>query len=188
MEDNFVKLTNTVYTALEFFPESEPLKSKAKERALSIMEILSLGEADEKANAKLAEDIELLLNYLKLAQLQGWISNMNYLIIRNEYEKIKPVAKAEVPAPVEKPLMRAFIAPPPLQFKKPDIEFYLSARQQKILDFLRKNEQAQVGDLQAVLTDVTKRTIRRDLDNLLKMGRIVRAGEWNRVVYKISRG
>jgi DeoR/GlpR family transcriptional regulator of sugar metabolism len=40
-------------------------------------------------------------------------------------------------------------------------------------------------DLQKVLPNITKRTIRRDLDELLETGKIIRMGEFNRVFYKI---
>jgi len=42
MENKFLKLTNTVYKVLEFFPESDPLKNRAKDKALAIMEHLIL--------------------------------------------------------------------------------------------------------------------------------------------------
>jgi DeoR/GlpR family transcriptional regulator of sugar metabolism len=61
----------------------------------------------------------------------------------------------------------------------------LTARQQKIIEFLKQKEKAQVADLQQVLPDVTKRTIRRDLDELLVSGIIVRMGEFNQVFYQI---
>ena len=43
-------------------------------------------------------------------------------------------------------------------------------------------------DLQTILPDITKRTIRRDLDELLESGKITRLGDFNQVFYKISLG
>ena len=63
---------------------------------------------------------------------------------------------------------------------------FVSNRQKKILEFLGKNEKAQVMDLQTILPDITKRTIRRDLDELLEAGKIARFGDFNQVFYKIS--
>ena len=59
-------------------------------------------------------------------------------------------------------------------------------RQKKILDFLTKNQKAQVMDLQTILPDITKRTIRRDLDELLESGKVVREGDFNQVFYQIK--
>ena len=42
MEDRFLKLTNTVYKVLEFFPEADPLKNRAKE-----LRIFSLWECNQ---------------------------------------------------------------------------------------------------------------------------------------------
>lgn len=157
MKDEIAKLTNTVYNLLEYFPESDLLKNKAKEKALAIIENLS------------TKDIDILLGYLKIAQSQGWISEISFLIVNNEYEKIKK----EIGAPV--------IIPEIPQEKN----FELSARQEKIISFLQQNQKAQVADLMAVLPNITKRTIRRDLDELLKMGKIAREGEFNQILYKI---
>ncbi|TSC95174.1 MAG: hypothetical protein CEN87_186 [Parcubacteria group bacterium Licking1014_1] len=160
---NGVKITSAVYKLLEFFPESEPLKNRAKEKALSIM------ENKDKASNQILKDIDLLLSYLKIGQNQGWLSPINYFIISNEYEKIKkeinPVGNKSLEAVDEQSI---------------------SERQEKILEFLKENEKAQVMDLKSVLTNVTKRTIRRDLDELLKIGKITRMGEWNQVFYKLG--
>lgn len=193
MEEKFLKLTNAVYGILAYFPEVDPLKNRAKDKALAIMDNLSLifgtsGWASlqkEKVQSQLLDDIDMLLNYLKLAKLQGWLSAINYLIISNEYKKIKKeialspeFAKRMAPAP---------IFPEPVLNGAPLVAASnLSERQKKILKFLEDNKEAQVMDLQATLPKVTKRTIRRDLDELLKIGRIVRLGEFNKIFYKIG--
>jgi len=203
MEEKFLKLTNAVYGILAYFPEADPLKSRAKDKALVIMDNLSLvfgtsgwvslktclPAGREKVQSQLLDDIDMLLNYLKLGKLQGWLSPINYLIISNEYEKIrkkialspdfiKRIAKIEVPIALQE---HAQIAP-----EKPPESFapIFSDRQKKILDFLQEHKKAQVMDLQTILPNITKRTIRRDLDELLKMGRIIRLGEFNQVFYR----
>ena len=215
MEEKFIKLTNAVYKVSEFFPEADPLKIRVKNKALVIMENLSLifgteGWASmQKESAKywLSEDIGLLLSYLKIAQKQGWLSPINYLIISNEYENIKKevgyVKEMTQRLPnMDKPVVLPQNAQQPVLLDKEAIEkvneaikqtqiqkpkvLNLSDRQTKILKFLEERQKAQVSDLQTVLLDVTKRTIRRDLDELLKMGKIARVGEWNQVVYEIK--
>jgi DeoR/GlpR family transcriptional regulator of sugar metabolism len=51
---------------------------------------------------------------------------------------------------------------------------------------LKEREKAQVMDLQEILPYVTKRTIRRDLDELLNTGQVLRMGEFNKVFYKVN--
>lgn len=208
MEEKFIKLTNAVYKVLEFFPEADPLKARAKDKALVIMDNLSLvfgtqGWASmQKESAKhwLSEDIDLLLSYLKIGQKQGWLSPINYIIISNEYEKLKKEIRPASGYPAKEMTQKlpnmdtpvishqpAQTPPEPVLLANGErFSVNLSDRQKKILKFLEEKEKAQVMDLQTVLPDITKRTIRRDLDELLKMGKIIRIGEWSQVVYKIA--
>ncbi|MFH1968592.1 MAG: DeoR family transcriptional regulator [bacterium] len=210
---NGVRLTNAAYALLEFFPESDPLKNRAKDKVLAIMENLILvsetglrlaegspeggdwlsfkdyfSEDREKAKIQLVRDIDILLGYLEVGKSQKWLSGINFLIIYSQYEKIKEKIDLK-PGLIQKLIVTgeeksikpvaedgADIAEKPSE---------LTARQGKILQFLSNNEKAQVMDLQTVLPNVTKRTIRRDLDELLRMGKIERMGEFNQVVYKI---
>jgi hypothetical protein len=198
MENKFLKLTNTVYKVLEFFPESDPLKNRAKDRALAIMERLVLvnetsGWASfqkEKIKAQLSEDIDVLLGYLWMGKTQGWLNSVNCLIIANEYEKIKEdirpiieltsIAANPVLNNMTKTIKKATLVP------KDTGNLELSERQRKIIDFLKEKGQGQVMDLQTVLSDVTKRTIRRDIDELINGGKIIRLGDFNKVFYKIA--
>jgi len=208
MNKNFLKLTNSAYKLLEFFPESDPLKNKAKERVLAIMSAFggspvggeNLMEAAPQSGASLARleearrDIDILLGYFEVGRAQGWLSGINCLIVSNEYEKIKK----------EIELMPEIIRKPPeteaLKFSENFKEHFdkpaaisdsqdlgkVTERQEAILNFLRKNEKAQVMDFKKVLPNVTKRTIRRDLNELLKEGKIIRLGEFNQVFYRLA--
>lgn len=161
MNDKILNLTNTVYKVLEFFPESDPLKNRAKDKALAIIKNPN------------PEDIDMLLGYLWIGKSQGWLNSTNYLIIASEYEKLR-VAPSKSIIPV-------------LNNTEPKTPiFSVSDRQKQILEFLGKNEKAQVMDLQTVLPDITKRTIRRDLEELLEAGKIVRMGDFNQIFYKIT--
>ncbi len=198
MDQELVKLTSSAYKLLDFFPESDPLKNRAKEKVLEIMSALggsSLGGENsgdwmavgkffsterEKKKIQVIEDIEILLGYLEIGKLQGWLSGINCLIVSEQYKKIKdriylrPELVKEATAEIKWPEKS-------VETEEKDI----SSRQRKILEFLEKNEKAQVMDLQIVLPKVTKRTIRRDLDELLKMSKIQRMGEFNKVFYKL---
>ncbi len=197
MKDTTVKLTSAVYNLLEFFPESDPLKNKVKEKVLAIMENLSLVFADEgwvslkdyfsgnreKVKLQTLEDIGILLNCLKLAKMQGWINGVSFLIVFNEYEQVRKEIGAPIIAPVLEKVKKPCEPRPHTVLIE---DFKLTARQGKILEFLKHNQKAQVMDLMNVLPEVTKRTIRRDLDELLKMGKVAREGEFNQVLYRIA--
>jgi DNA-binding transcriptional ArsR family regulator len=227
--DNLLKLTNVVYRLLEFFPEADPLKNRTKDKALSIMENLTLvnetsGWASfqkEKVKVQLLQDIDMLLGYFWIAKSQDWLNSVNYLIISDKYEKIKkeiePIIEPSIGVTHKLPdldntsvLEKIIDAEPkklpesvlnnrnvgvferdaPHSFsittQQAQSSYKITARQRKILEFLKENEKAQVMDLQTVLSEVTKRTIRRDLDELLEAKKISRFGEFNQVFYKIK--
>src|SRR5579863_4270268 len=87
MEENFVKVTNIVYRILDFLPDNDPLKNRAKEKALAILENLTLQK--DGVLATVLDDIRVLENYLEIGKYQGWISSVNFLIITKNYGDIK---------------------------------------------------------------------------------------------------
>ena len=209
MNEKYFQITNAVYKAIEFFPE-DPLKGKTKEKALEIMEglVWVFGNpgpiASQKAQLtyQVLENIEVLKTYLRLAKSQGWLDKLNFLILAKEYDRIKDdLQPASPPKFSEGKFRRASrimqrAANDPSSFAKeervetPDkpIKVFsdqISERQQKIIEVLKQQEKAQVADFKRVFPDISKRTLRRDLDDLLKRGMIVRTGEWNQIVYKI---
>ena len=169
----------------------------------------------EKASAELLDDIEVLENYLALARRQGWIDAVNFLIIAKEYRVIKSGVKPPqglirqslemsyslAPGDIKKitasPSLNKLESPgketSPSQLalasqdliKQEALSRKALARQEKILEILGGGEKAQVADFIKQLPDITKRTVRRDLDDLLKKGKIIRVGEWNQVFYQL---
>lgn len=181
MENNVVKITNAVYKVLDFLPDSDPLKNKAKEKALAILENMTLIEKaqdllllpKENIAFQLSCDIEILEQYLAIGKSQGWIDTVNFLIITKEYGNIKSkIARRPTSDTSDVP-----------DVGRPEIPGKTSTRQEKILRVLAAKEKAQVSDFIKELPNITKRTVRRDLDDLLKKGKITRVGEWNQVFY-----
>lgn len=209
MDETFVKVTNVAYRIIEFFPEGDPLKNRAKDRVLSVMETAThllgtdgwMSLQREKAKTELVEDIDILLGYFWIAKAQGWLSPTNYLILHQAYADLKrsigPVKEFTRKIPFNVPQVTpeaqetSVLEPPrkpesPEPVEKPVIATNLPPRQQKILEYLASHSQAQVMDLEKLLGGVTKRTIRRDLDELLEAKKIVRKGEFNQVSYALS--
>ena len=200
MNEKFLKLTNTAYSILDFLPEHDPLKNKAKEKLLAILENLSIvfstdgwvSFQKDKAISQIINDIDLFLNYIEISKQQKWIDNINYLIIVKEYNNLKN----DLPKPKifnQELIINSYTQDKPQESQKEKIidkkdqiakSYELTTRQKKILDMLNSSEKAQVADILKVLPDVTKRTIRRDLDGLLESGKVVRVGQWNQVFYK----
>ncbi|XOB41498.1 MAG: DeoR family transcriptional regulator [Candidatus Nealsonbacteria bacterium] len=62
----------------------------------------------------------------------------------------------------------------------------LNERQKKILGILKEREKAQVWEIKKIFPEVTKRTLRRDFEQLLKQGFIERIGEKNDTFYQVK--
>ena len=205
MDEKFLKLTNTVYKTLEFFPEADPLKTRAKDKALAIMEHLFLINqtqhppagrqgwatladtfSEGKLKALILEDIDILLGYLWIGKTQGWLNSVNCMIINSEYEKIRKELAPRIESTQKLPGLENMAIETAEQAPALENIREISERQQKIIEFLQKNEKAQVMDLQTVLPDITKRTIRRDIDELLEAGKIERQGDFNQVFYRLK--
>lgn len=204
----YTEITNAVYKLLEFFPEDEPLKNKTKEKALEIMENLVLVSLPDnphpnavqkgKAAIQALKDVEIIKGYLSLGRVRGWINDLNLMILFKEYDKIKEEIRPAAEF-VQRGTLREETE---LGFRKTghktsvdnnvdnqgqiiSFDGALTGRQDKILEILNNQEKAQVADFKKFLPDISKRTLRRDLDNLLKKGKIVRSGEWNQVFYQL---
>lgn len=168
MQEDFAKIISATYKLLDFFPEGDPLKNKAKERVLVIVE-----------KGVSVEDVQVLEDYLELAKNMGFVDNMNFLIIKKEWDAIKN-------AIFVKPLRPKHIAPKVALPKQVALQENYSSRQGKILSMLELKEKVQVQDIIKEMPKVTKRTIRRDMDDLLKKGKIKRIGQFNQVFYQLA--
>jgi DNA-binding HxlR family transcriptional regulator len=130
------------------------------------------------------KDLEILDSFFEIAKAQNWVSPSEILEIQEEYsrimeefkrvswsEKIEPVVPEEVKADME-------ITSSPF--------VTTNERQKKILEILKERGQAQVGEIKEVFPDISKRTIRRDFRQMLKMGLIKRIGEKNKTFYTLT--
>ena len=219
------KLTGMVYRILDFLPDNDPLKNRAKEKALSILEALPFvmqGGQAENLQPILAviDNLRVMEDYLKIIKMQGWVDGVNFLILTSEYEKIKNLVEAAKRSIMDsrgyqkgrimaigkevlgEDRLRTAVAKEDAsvrlaafrddaekivrnrQEKMEGLKDY-SKRQTKILEILSVKQKAQVADIIKELPNVTKRTIRRDLNDLLKKGSVVRVGQWNQVFYKV---
>ncbi len=63
----------------------------------------------------------------------------------------------------------------------------LNERQSKILEALKTKETLQVWEVKKMFPDISKRTLRRDFEKLLKMGYVQREGERSNTFYKLKK-
>jgi|SRR3989344_9248025 len=161
-KNQLIELTNNLYQLTLLFPKKEPLRYKMREIAADILV------------RQKEQDLDILDSFFEVAKSQNWVSSAAILNVQEEYSKFRGELKAmevserQVSLPIESLLVSQ------------------TDRQEKIMEFLRERSQAQVWELKQVFPDVSKRTLRRDFENLLKQGLVERIGEKNDTSYRPS--
>jgi len=175
----YLQLTQNLYRLTLLFPKKEPLRYKMRELADDI-----LAKFAEAGPPQAQEELEVLDSYFEVAKAQNWVNSSEILAIQEEYanlreelKKVEPERKQEEAK--ENPFVEAQLQPSSSQS--------MSERQEKILDFLRENGRVQVWQVKQILPEVTKRTLRRDFENMLNQGIVERIGERNNTYYTRAR-
>lgn len=185
---DIIELTNKVYKLTLLFPKKEPLRYKIREVSNRILEnsvnLENLNQPRQGGDNFLIfetkKNLEIISSYFEVTKWQNWVSYFDILEIKEKYDKIKSDL-LELKS-VEKPKAEQIL----VQIKKPAFDKGLDKRKEKILDILREKEKIQVWELNKILPDVSKRTLRRDFEQLLKQGLVQRIGERNNTFYKLS--
>ncbi|MCP6726811.1 MAG: DeoR family transcriptional regulator [Patescibacteria group bacterium] len=201
----FIKLTFAVIKVLDVSRGDKELKRQIQESAESILaDVLVIGEESPitsqqkyKVALRVQEHIDALMHRLGQAKKQGVISRGSFTVLEREYMRIQAwIAGVLLVLPKEqkkekeiKPQSQVLVVKnqsPVSLVKKPEQHSKVSDRQKRILEILKNKDKAQVWELQKIFPQVTKRTLRRDLDDLLQQNLVVRTGEWNSVSYQIT--
>jgi hypothetical protein len=190
MDKNFlIQLTNNLYHLTLLFPKKEPLRYKIRELAGDILVNLISSPTDrdpvsidlgETGPPQVQGELEVLDSFFEVAKAQNWVKASEILEIQKEYDTLKKELK-EFPA---KPVSEA----QPRKIEKRITPITIFERQEKILEILKEKRKAQVGEFKEIFPEVTKRTLRRDFENLLNQGKIERIGERNGTFYQIKTG
>ncbi len=167
-KDNLIELTNKVYKLTLLFPKKEPLRYKIREVADDIL-------AYNSSSKKLQENLGILKKYFEVAKWQNWVSYFDILEIEKKYDKIE----SDLLKTVEKPALL-------VKRDQPVFIKDLDNRKEKILEILKEKERIQVWEVNEILSDVSKRTLRRDFEQLLKQGLVERIGERNNTFYQLK--
>lgn len=166
-----IELTNKLYKLTLLFPKKEPLRYKMRETADRILESFIIEKVSHK-------DLEVIDAYFEVIKWQNWVSYFDILKIKDEYDKMKDSLIVE--KPIVKPVHQMD------EKKEPQVvEKELGGRQVKILEILKEKEMVQVWEINKILTNVSKRTLRRDFEQLLKQGLVDRLGEKSKTFYKL---
>jgi len=204
-----IDLTNKVYRLTLLFPKKEPLRYKIREIANDILtfsinweSLNSLNPGKYASNLKerkketifnLEESLDVIHNYFEISKWQNWINYFEILEIQEEYDKIKKelyeeIKKIEIEEKtneIQNIPKNNLIEEKNIQIDNNFIE--KETRKEKIIKILKKVEKIQVGEINKLFPDVSKRTIRRDFQKMLDQGIIERIGEKNNTYYRLKK-
>lgn len=195
MDKNFlIQLTHRLYRLTLLFPKKEPLRYKIREVAdeilvnsLRITNKSNPSKKTENCSRQILEELEVLDGFFEIAKYQNWVSPFDILEIQKEYCKTKEGLEQFLEKlPELETLKVEKRGRPAVKSVEKTGKILISGRQEKILAFLKENGRAQVWEIKPIFPEVTKRTIRRDFEYLLKQGKIERMGERNEIFYQIK--
>lgn len=212
MDKNIIiELTKDLYKITLLFPKKEPLRYKAREIADEIMqEIVSFSVLKEDNPNKysinavfkekeiafsLEKNLDIIDSYFEVAKWQRWLDYFDILEIQKRYAKIREnlllnKERTETSQSFDFSFKLAEkkeeLKEEQLNKKKEEKEERLGERKEKILKILEKTERIQVGEMNKLFPDVSKRTLRRDFQNLVSKGLAQKIGQKNNTFYKIS--
>jgi len=191
-EKNFlIQLTNDLYRLTILFPKKEPLRYKIRQWADEILANFIQLETKQKLigdrpvnnnfsllnqmrtlKRQILEDLEVLDSFFEIAKSQKWVSLQETINLQEEYVKLKEE--------LEKEQM------PEMLFPEGEKRLSINERQQKILEVLKERGKVQVWEIKKIFPDVSKRTLRRDFEQMLSQGLIERIGERNETFYQLK--
>ena len=177
--DYLIKLTLAVYKVTKIFPNKEPLKFLIREKVNQILADFIL--KNKVQNIK--ENIDVLNSYFGIAEKQNWVDQLNFLVLKREYNEIRE----ELEDKTDKIEIKEKIIKKSLKLPNPHPDpILLNNRCERILEVLKEKEKAQIWEFKKVFPEVTKRTLRRDFEFLLKQRLVIRAGKNNNVYYMLK--
>ncbi|MBZ9572634.1 DeoR family transcriptional regulator [Patescibacteria group bacterium] len=180
-KDYLIKLSLAVYRVTEVFPAQEPLKFAIREKANQILADLVCQEQKSKVSEQILGNIEVLKGYFELAKGQKWIDERNFFVLEKEYDKIREEIK-KGSLKKEKKLVKPRSEKNSLPFNN-----LRNERWRKILEVLKQKERVQIWELKNIFPQVSKRTLRRDFDYLLRKGLVERIGDGKGTFYRFNR-
>ena len=176
-KENLIDLTNKLYRQTLLFPKKEPLRYKIRGAADEVL-------AKFVAKKPFFNEIEVLKSYFAVAKYQNWVSYFDILEIEKEYDKIAQlkIKKNTTSSLLIEEKNRKI----PVSSNNVFLNNDLDPRKRKILKILKEKQKIQVGQLRDILSDVSKRTLRRDFEKLLEQGLVRRVGQRNKTYYSLK--
>lgn len=206
-----IALVEAVYRVTAVLPSNEVLRMRMRSEALSLLSSFEHTSREGRYDHCVAS-VSTLLGFLEIARSQQWVSGKNLHILKKAFLDFRDSLKASEERSAESLVERRSHAPPTPsvgssppaksagddnnnrtenhsarkytpQTSSQKTENILSPRQKKILEYFERHHKARVSDLAHMLPDISRRTIRRDLDRLARTRFIEKDGKTNGMSY-----
>ena len=203
--DYFIKLTSALYEVTELLPEEEPLRFDLRSRANKILIDLapyhfSQNNIPSSTTMNIIRNIEVIESLFALAREQAWITEDNFLILEEEYQQVKNSLRLTEKSSSRREKEKETVRPSFSSKRKVSSDQNQSSdsvqiedqksngiteRQSKILKMLQFRPKAGISEVKKEFSDLSKRTIRRDLEKLTVNHLIKKNGEGVSTSYQI---
>ena len=183
-----------VYKTADALPGTDPLVQRMKNATLQTTEdfvVLFCGGDTEKNKSRVQSSLEILCGYFALAKEQNWIHEQNFVALTKEYRDLyAQLSEAAVAAPKRVPIETPVEVKPKSVARATPVRTAVSTnindRQKKILEYMKNNPESQFGPVAELFDGISTRTVRRDLDVLVKNKILRREGNTSSSLYKLS--
>ena len=175
----FINLSFAVYKVTEVFSKEDPLRLKIRSKVNDVLTGLliwqnnkQLGIKADELTKEIIKNIESLRDYFNSAIKQSMVKPQNFSILEKEYAKIYEELKKEIKKEEIKK-----------EKNKLDKSPTGPERQKKILNFINKKGQVQIKEIENNFSEISRRTIQRDLAHLVNQSLIFTKGDFNQKLY-----
>lgn len=182
-----LNLTLAIYRLTDKFPKGEVLIRQLRKLGNEIVADLASDDFKEKKTEK---KINVSLLYFKIAKAQNWVKDINWLILEKEYSKLKEeivgLRLSRLTRRAEEIEIESYNIKERREQaeREPSRVSELSLRQQKILAEIKQKETLKMSDLIPLFKNqASERTLRNDLQFLLRQNLIAKRGAKKTTVY-----
>lgn len=158
------KLASAVYLITDFLNDSDPLKWRLRDKALSLLDQVVLSHIDQ------------LLSLINIARLNPNASDMNLNILKREYDYFRDKLISEK----ELSFGQEMVTP---ESKLPNkLLPGNSGRRDTIFNIIKQQGPISIADIARSVPDVSSKTVQRELAELVRSGVLKKEGErrWSR--------
>jgi len=148
------------------------------------------GPREKDAIFALESNLDILNSYFEVAKWQNWADYFDILAIQEDYGKVKDCLAVEIRGLErnwQQEKRNPAAGPAPMVNKEGGlVKSDFESRKEKITQILKETGKIQVGQANTYFPDISKRTLRRDFQKLLKEGTVERIGDKNNTFYKLK--